>query len=158
MSMKKRYFWLIAFIAGIGALFIAGGIYAGTEMPDVIKMENPAYDKHTKGIVMFSHKKHVEEYKAGCGECHHDENNKPLDNLKPGDQVKNCIECHKKPGYIRGRAARGLSKEQKLEYHANALHYNCKGCHRKYNKKKGLKLKDPGAAPTTCTGCHPKKK
>ena len=30
----------------------------------------------------------------GCGECHHDKDNKPLNNLKIGDDVQNCIECH----------------------------------------------------------------
>jgi hypothetical protein len=49
-------------------------------------MENPAYESHKKDIVTFSHKKHSEVYveaypeffKAGCGECHHDKNNKSL--------------------------------------------------------------------------------
>jgi len=152
--MKKRSLLLIIALAGIATMFIAVGIHAGTEVCDVIKMENAAYDKHTKSIVMFSHKKHVEEYKAGCGECHHDENNKPLDNLKAGDDVKNCIECHKKAGYITGKDAKGLTKEQKREYHANAIHDNCKDCHKKFNKKEGLKSKDKGASPTTCKQCH----
>jgi len=156
--MKKRSFLPITTIVGIATMFLAVGIYAGTEVGDVIKMENAAYKKHTKSLVMFSHKKHVEEYKAGCGECHHDENNKPLNNLKKGDAVKNCIECHKKAGYITGKAAKGLTAKQKREYHANALHDNCKSCHQKFNKKKGLKSTDPAAAPTTCTGCHPKAK
>ena len=156
--MKKKSLLLVTLIAGFATLFIAAGIYAGTSVPDVVKMENKAYEKHKKSIVTFSHKKHVEEYKAGCGECHHDKNNKPLDNLKMGDEVQNCIECHTKAGYITGKAAKGLSKEQKLEYHANALHANCKACHKKFNKEKGLKSKDKGAAPTTCSKCHPKTK
>ena len=39
-----------------------------------------------------------------------------------------------------------------LEYHAEALHENCKGCHRQFNKKY-----KPKKAPTTCTKCHAKK-
>ena len=155
--MKKRSLLLIIAIVGIASMFLAAGIYAGTEVQDIIKMENKAYEKHKKSIVMFPHKKHVEEYKAGCGKCHHDENNKPLDSLKPGDDVKNCIECHKKAGFIKGKKAKGLSKEQKREYHANAIHDNCRSCHKDFNKEKGLKSKDEGAAPTTCAKCHPKK-
>ena len=154
--MKRRIF-TVAIIA-VSLMFVAGGIYAGTTVPDVIKMENKTYKDHKKSIVTFDHKKHVEAYKATCGDCHHDDKGKPLTALKPGDNVKGCIECHKKPGYITGKAAKELSNAQKLEYHANALHDNCKGCHKKYNKDKGLKSKDAGAAPTLCSQCHPKEK
>ena len=44
-----------------------------------------------------------------------------------------------------------LSKKEKLDYHAEAMHYNCKDCHKAHNKK--TKTKD---APITCTKCHPK--
>ena len=151
--MQKRLL-LIAVIVGISLLFITAGIYAGTKVPDVIKMENKAYKKHKKSIMTFSHKKHIEDYKAGCGECHHDDKGKPLNNLKMGDNVQNCIECHKKPGERpKGKGAPKLSKKQRLDYHAEALHYNCKDCHKKFNKKNKTKK-----APTTCTKCHPKKK
>ena len=43
--MKKRSFLLIIALAGIATMFIAVGIHAGTEVCDVIKMENAAYDK-----------------------------------------------------------------------------------------------------------------
>ncbi len=145
-------------VAGILSLFLAGGLYAGTKVDDVIKMENKAYEKHDKTICVFTHKKHVEEYKAGCGDCHHDKDNKPLNDLKIGDDVQNCIECHKKPGYIKGKEAKGLSKEQKREYHANAIHDNCRACHKDFNKEKGLTSKDEGAAPTSCKQCHPTEK
>ncbi len=159
--MVKRSWIFVAVMAGIALLFTAGPLVAG-KMPDTIKMENKAYKKHKKGIVVFAHKKHSEDYakkapdlyKNGCGECHHDDKGKPLTNLKDGDPVKSCIECHKKPGERpKGKNAPKLSKKQRLEYHAEALHYNCKGCHKLYNKK--FKTK---AAPTTCAKCHKKKK
>ena len=159
--MKKRFF-TIAVISGIAALFLVGGILAGTDVPDVITLKNKAYKKHKKGIVEFTHKKHMDEYakkapdlyKNGCGECHHDEDNKPLVNLKEGDDVQNCIECHKKPSERpKGKDKPKLSKKERLAYHAEALHYNCKGCHKKYNKMTKKKT-----APTTCKKCHPKKK
>ncbi len=110
--MNKEFLTLA--ITGIAALFITTGIYAGTEFVDEIRLENKAYAKHEDAIVIFQHRKHAEEYKeknpelynSPCGECHHEEVNdkesKPLIDLKEGDEVKNCIECHKKPEYIKG--------------------------------------------------------
>ena len=139
-------------VCAIMALF-GGIIYAGTTAPDVIKMEEPGYEKHKKGIVEFTHKKHATEYKATCGECHHDDKGKPLE-LKEGDDVQKCIECHTKPSEKpKGKDAPKLTDAQELEYHAEALHQNCKDCHKKYNKENKTK-----AAPTTCTKCHPKTK
>ncbi len=159
--MKTRAL-LITVIIGAAVMFFAAGIYAGTKAPDVIKLQNKAYEKHTKGIVEFSHKKHSEDYakaspdlyKDGCGACHHDDKGKPRTDLKNGVEVKNCIECHKKPGEKpKGKDAPKLSKKEALEYHAEAIHDNCRGCHKDYNKANKTK-----AAPTTCTKCHPKTK
>lgn len=132
-------------------VFTVSGIHAGVKAPDVIQMK--ADYEHEKGIVAFTHTKHVVDYKLNCGECHHDDKGKPLTGLKEGDDVKKCIDCHKKPGEIKGKEAKELSKEEKRAYHANALHDNCKECHRTYNKDKNTK-----AAPTKCTDCHPKEK
>ena len=141
--MNRGSYAAVAFVVGLVTLFVATGICAGTEVPEVIQLEDKAYKKHKYAIVKFSHKKHQEDYvkkypefyNSPCGECHHDENNKPLVNLKAGDDVKRCIECHKKADYVRGKKAKGLSKEQRREYQANAFHDNCRVCHRKYNKK-----------------------
>jgi len=120
---------------------------AKTEVADVIMMENPAYAKHKKGIVKFTHKAHIEDYQIACGECHHDSNGKPLE-IKMGDPVQNCIACHSKPS----RKKSGVKGKEQLEYHAEALHMNCIGCHKAYNKENGTK-----AAPSSCGKCHPKK-
>ncbi len=148
--MKNRAILLKAMILSVAVIFTAGAIYAAATVSDVIKLDEKSYP-HKKGIIEFSHKKHSTDYKAGCGDCHHDSDNKPLNNLKDGDSVQKCVECHKKPGEIKGKKAKGLSKQQKREYHANALHDNCKGCHKASNKKTGTKN-----APTTCAKCHPK--
>jgi hypothetical protein len=160
--MGKKYL-RVAVVATLATLFITAGIYAKA-VPDVIPLQDPAYEKHKKGVVQFEHKKHWDDYakdypefyKNGCGECHHDEDNKPLTALKDGDDVQKCIECHK----IAAEAPKGkkakkkLKKKEKIkEYHAEALHANCRGCHKKFNKKY-----KPKKAPTTCTKCHPKKK
>ena len=166
--MNKKL--LIGIVVGCAALFVAAGIYAKA-IPEVIKLEDPAYKEHKKGVVEFSHGKHQKEYakeysdlyKNGCGECHHDKDNKPLTNLKEGDEVKKCIECHKKPGEVpkdlkkkwrEQKVKKAEQKKMELEYHAEALHENCRGCHRDYNKK----YKPSEKAPTTCVKCHPKTK
>jgi len=118
-----------------------------TEVADVIMMNNPAYAKHTKGICEFTHKAHVEDYEISCGECHHDSEGKPLE-LKMGDTVQNCIACHSKPSK---KTKDAKTKQQKLEFHAEAIHMNCIECHKAYNKENKTK-----AAPAGCGKCHPK--
>jgi hypothetical protein len=159
--IKKRSLTMV--IIGVAVLFVSAGIYAKSA-PDVIPLQDPAYKKHKKGVVQFEHKKHWDEYSKNypefypsqCGECHHDKDNKPLTELKDGDDVQKCIECHKTPSEApKGKKAKKkLSKKEKIaEYHAEALHANCRDCHKKFNKKY-----KPKKAPTTCTKCHPKKK
>ncbi len=160
--MGKRQILVFSTVC-VALLFAAGAIYAATTVQDMITMDNKAYkEPHEKGIVEFTHKKHIEEYKIGCGECHHDDKGKPLNKLKMGDDVRNCIDCHKRPGQMPGalkkemRAKKASKKEiaaKEMEYHAEALHENCIGCHKAYNKKNKTK-----AAPQSCTKCHPKNK
>lgn len=151
--MKQTSIILAAAVLCFGLVTAATALYAGTTVPDVIQMNNPAYEEHTKGIVAFTHKKHAEDYGASCGDCHHDDQGKPLADLKAGDDVQGCIACHKNPGERpKGKDAPKLDKTGRLAYHAEALHYNCRDCHKEYNKKNKTK-----AAPTTCTKCHPKK-
>jgi cytochrome c553 len=148
----KKTLWVVVVVVGMAVVFASAALYAGTKAPDVIKMENKAYAKHEKGIVEFSHKKHVAEYKSTCGDCHHDKDGKPLASLKDGDNVQGCIECHKKPGEKpKGKDAPKLTDKETLEYHAEAMHKNCQGCHKEMNKKNNNQN-----APTTCVKCHPK--
>lgn len=163
--MRKGTFLLVILVLAAVALFMSSGLYAGSNYPDVVKMQNKAYSKHTKPVVTFEHKKHAEDYvkanpklfKNGCGDCHHDQNGKPLTSLKAGDNVQGCIECHKDPG--KKPSKEKLSKKEKIKkYHAEAIHENCGGCHGDFNKAKGLKSKDKGAAPSKsrCNDCHKK--
>lgn len=149
--MKKSL--MMTIVIGLVTLF-AVAIYAGTTVDDVFKMENKIYKKHKKSIVEFTHKKHNVDYKIGCGECHHDKDGKALDDLKLGEsEVQGCAECHKKPGILKGKKAKGKTDKEKREYHGNALHENCIKCHKAFNKKNKTKK-----APQTCKTCHPKKK
>jgi len=156
--MNKKGFLIITTI-GLIVLFASVALSAGTDVPAVITMQNDY--EHKKAIVEFSHEKHVKDYKGTCGDCHHDENNKPLTNLKEGDAVKNCIECHSKPGEVDKKTKadwkkKKIKKKEKnklaRQWHAEAIHDNCRGCHKAFNKKNKTK-----AAPTTCVKCHPKK-
>jgi hypothetical protein len=166
--IKKRSLTMV--IIGVAVLFVSAGIYASA-VPDVIPLSDPAYKKHKKGVVQFEHKKHWDEYSKAypdlypsqCGECHHDKDNNPLTQLKDGDDVQKCIECHKiasevpknlKKEWKKKKISKDEKKKKRMEYHAEALHDNCRGCHKIYNKKYKPKKK----APTTCTKCHPKKK
>ena len=156
-------------IIGVAILFVSAAIYAKS-VPDVIPLNDPAYKEHKKGVVQFEHKKHWDEYSKAypefypsqCGECHHDDKGKPLTKLKDGDDVQKCIECHKKPGEVpkelkKEWKAKKVKKKEKdkmaREWHAEAIHDNCRACHKAHNKK--TKTKD---APTTCAQCHPKEK
>jgi hypothetical protein len=158
----------ISAVVGIAVLFFVAGIYAKS-VPDMIKLEDPAYEEHKKGVVEFSHGKHQKDYAEaypdlytrGCGECHHNEKNEPLSSLKEGEPVQRCIECHKIPGEVpkdlkkewrAKKVSNADQKKKKMEYHAEALHENCRVCHKNFNKKY-----KPKKAPTTCTKCHPKK-
>lgn len=163
--MLKKHL-LTATTIGIAILFFVAGLYAAA--PDVIKMQKDY--EHKKAIVDFDHKKHAETYakeypdlyKNGCGDCHHDENNKPLTNLGADDPVKSCFECHKKPGEVpksikdewkKSKPNRAEKKKVEMEYHAEAIHENCQSCHKAFNKKY-----KPKKAPVSCTKCHPKEK
>ena len=52
--MIKKHL-LVVMICGIAMLVAAAGIYAKAA-PDVIKLQDPAYKEHKKGVVDFSHK------------------------------------------------------------------------------------------------------
>ena len=127
--MKTRSL-LIAMVIGAVVVFFSAGIYAATKVEDVIKIQDKGCE-YTKGIVEFSHQKHNDEYakkapdqyKDKCGVCHHDDKGKPLADLAAGQEVKRCIECHKKCGEPpKGKDAPKLSDKEKLEYVAEAFH------------------------------------
>ena len=81
-------------------LTMAFPVFAGTEVKDTFEIETPEIKKRKKGppkfkLVTFTHQKHAQDYKISCGDCHHDNENTPL-NLKPGDEVQRCVACHTK--------------------------------------------------------------
>jgi hypothetical protein len=137
-AMRKRIFFLSGVILCI-ALFIGGGILIAIDVPDEILIKDDAFEKHKKGPVKLTHKKHNVDYKIACTDCHHVY--KEGKNIyKEGDPVQRCSACHDV------KESEGEKKKLML-----AFHKNCQGCHRelkKANKKTG---------PTKCNDCHEKK-
>ncbi len=146
MESKKGFLVMLA----ISLVFVTWGIVVKAgDVPDVITIKSSIYEKHRKSPVEFTHKKHAEDYKIACTECHHVY--KDGKNVwKEGDPVQKCEECHNDP------TTKGLKKlppEQQKRNLELAFHNNCVGCHKKLKKEN----KDT-KAPTTCKQCHPKKK
>lgn len=141
--MKKQLTIGVAILLAV--LFTVVGVVIAAA-PEVLQMNDSRYKKHTKKIVTFTHKKHADDYKIACGECHHDDNGKPLE-LKADDPVQKCGDCHSTFGKT-AKSDRKMKKKDKIKkYQKEALHANCIGCHKK--QKKG---------PKKCAECHPKKK
>ena len=151
--MNKKLLTLLL-VAGIAVIFVATGLYAGTDVPDTITMDKNQYKKRTKQppkskFIEFTHKKHNEEYKISCGECHHDKDAKPLD-LKMGNDVQKCVECHTKLE----KEKKKKGEEEDILVLENAMHKNCEDCHKKVNIEAGDPKGKKGPAPTSCTKCH----
>lgn len=155
--MSKKLFTLLL-AAGIAVFFTASGIQAGTKVDDVITMKSEILDaKRKKGpdakkpcaLVEFTHKKHHEDYKISCGDCHHDKDGKPLADLKAGDAVQKCQACHKRAKAQKAdKTFQGKYKKKPVDimHLESAIHENCIGCH----KGEGLKV------GTKCGDCHKK--
>jgi hypothetical protein len=148
--MIKKMLTLLL-VAGIAVIFVATGVYAGSDVPETITMDYNKYKKRTKQppkskFVEFTHHRHNVDYKISCGECHHDKDNKPL-NLTAGDSVDKCVTCHTK-----------LKKDKKnrkdIMALENAMHGNCVACHKDVNKKAGDPKGIKGPAPASCSKCH----
>lgn len=122
--------------------------YGQSDLKENIQMKCSEYKSHHKAIVAFPHLRHAKKYNISCGECHHDDAGEPLTDLVMGDEASPCIDCHYNPSYVTGK-----SYEEQLEYHTNALHMECKGCHRQENtKRKSSGLAEN--APVKCNQCH----
>jgi len=161
MNKTRIITLLSALVVSLAAVSL---LWAGTTVEDTFNMKTKEYtgdNAHKYYPVPFTHKKHHDDYKISCGECHHDANGKALE-LTMGDDVQRCIECHDKPGKApKGKGKKKLKGKEKRQYHAEALHANCITCHKKFNKKfvEKAKAKDPkakvkGPAPSSCGACH----
>ena len=150
--MGKRFLTVLAVVGlmfSVALLGLSGA--AEQKAPEVIDIQAKLWSEHTKGPVNFDHKKHQEEYKIKCDQCHHvykDGKN----TWKEGDKVQKCEECHNEPT-IKGEKKLPEDK-QKLNLKI-AFHENCQGCHKEMKKKDKAKY---AKIPTTCIKCHTKSK
>ncbi len=156
--MNKESFFLMSVIVCCISLLSFANIDADTIVPDIIKFSGSTgietrtgegFSSVYEGPVSFAHKRHMAVLGPGCGNCHHDDEGKPCIDLKSGDEVIRCIECHPKKGIIRGKAESGLSDEDMIEYRANAMHRLCLGCHKEFNWKH-----HNTKSPMSCATCH----
>ena len=110
--------------------------------PDDIAIKSSVWKKKKYEDPKLTHKKHAEEYKIQCDQCHHiytDGKN----TWKEGQKVDKCETCH--TSAKTGKALREASAEEKKLSLYKAFHDNCKGCH-----------KDQQKGPIKCIECHPK--
>lgn len=132
--MNKSTLRLIMTVFFTGLIFLSVGILTAADQPDLIVIQNKGYKSDKKGAVKLTHKKHAEEYKVKCEECHHiykDGKNA----WKEGDPVQKCSECHD-PNEKKGAA-------DKLQL---SFHKNCHTCHKDNKDKK--------APYSKCNDCH----
>ncbi len=133
----------------VAALFMFSAVLlalAAQQAPEEITIKPSIWTTVTKTSVKFEHKKHAEEYKIACTQCHHIY--KDGKNVwKQGDPVEKCEKCH--TNTITQGEMKLTPDEKKLNLKL-AFHNNCQPCHKK------LKAEKPDTkAPTTCNGCHP---
>jgi len=126
----KRWAFLLVAAAFVAGMVLTAAI-AGEEGTVVIQNE---YAKRLKNPVTLSHKKHAEQYKINCTECHHAWKKEERQN------PQKCGECHKEK-------QEGKAISTKLAYHKL-----CMGCHKELQKQS-----KPAGPTTKCNGCHPSK-
>jgi hypothetical protein len=134
----------------VGAFFVTAkeGSDCPAEAPKGnVTIKSPAWEKHTKCPVDFSHQAHAEDYEIACADCHHVY--KDGKNVwEQGQPACPCASCHTD---LTIEGEKKLPEDQQKLNLKLAYHDNCIACHR------NLKKEDPKTgAPVTCTGCHPK--
>jgi hypothetical protein len=152
--MKKRL--LITCFASLFCLAISAAVAQQT-VPDVIDFDGVTgeggfgeiFRSVYSGSVKFTHSKHVKDYGAVCGDCHHDSDAEPIESHDP-EATYACGECHEEEGLIRGPISENeVSDGDRLAHRANALHLKCIGCHKLYNE-----LNNVIRVPESCVTCH----
>ena len=144
---KGKTFWCLGLAAAL-MFSVVVLVYAADKGPETTTIKPALWPTPTKAPVQFTHKKHNEEYKVACDQCHHvfkDGKN----TWKEGDKVEKCEKCHTE-ATIQGE--KKLPPDQLKLNLKNAYHVNCVGCHQKLKKEK-----PDTKAPVTCAGCHPPK-
>ncbi len=154
--MKKRQ--LITCIASLFCLAISAAVAQQTDpVPMVIDFDGATdaggsediFQSIYSGPVKFTHAKHVEDYGAVCGDCHHDSDAEPINSYDP-DATYACGECHSEEGLMWGPSAENdESASDPIAHRANVIHMQCIGCHQMYNN-----LNQVVRVSESCRTCH----
>ena len=154
--MNKRL--LIACIISVIWLAVGASVAQQTDpVPMVIDFDGAndgsssgnAFQSIYSGPVKFTHSKHVQDYGASCGDCHHDSDAQPINAYDP-DAIYACGECHDEEGLIWGPAAENdASAGDLIAHRVNVIHMKCIGCHQMYNN-----LNQVVKIPESCKTCH----
>ena len=145
----KKCMRLLILVLAVGMAPVVSGMEATQEVPDTVKMESAVYKSHKKPIVVFTHKKHAQDYGIACTDCHHvykDGKN----TWQEGDAVERCDSCHSKDKPSPEERKAMSEAEKMAAFHYEAIHENCKACH------KDLKKAGKPTGPISCTKCHVK--
>jgi hypothetical protein len=152
--MNKRL--LITCIAGVLWLAI-GAAVAQQTVPELIDFDGATdgggpgdtFRSIYSGPVKFTHSKHVQDYGAVCGDCHHDNDAEPINSYDP-DAIYACGECHNEKGLLRGPIAENeVSAGDRIAHRANSIHMKCFSCHQMYNN-----LNQVVRVAESCKTCH----
>lgn len=138
--MAKKTRLLVAILGALSFLAAAVAIAKpAKEAPDTVTIDGCQNKKPPPKLL---HKKHAEDYKVDCKECHH-----KTEGIVPGGEmeVKKCWECHKTPDEPDTPIC--TTKNPKK----NPFHIQCIGCHKKHRKEN-----EGSKAPKKCKGCHVK--
>ena len=128
--MKIKKYALVGAALAFALTLTVAGFASANNGPEVIEMTSAA----AKKPATFPHKKHQEDLKIACAECHHtmtaDGKQGPYE---AGKEAK-CESCHD-----------GVKvTNAKVDSLMKAAHENCKGCHKEKN------------GPSKCGDCHKK--
>jgi hypothetical protein len=124
---------------------------AADDAPDVIVLKATLWSGHTKGPVIFNHKKHSETHRIDCVECHH-EYEEGANIWIEGDPVQKCQECHDEPT---AKDEDKLPEDKKARNLKLAFHNSCRACHQQLKKEDPPKYTN---IPTECEKCHQQQK
>ena len=119
---------------------LAAALLAGLAVPlawsqeDLYMLNTEELGEHSRPLVKFDHKLHVEKMEEACITCHHDYNASL--GMSDSDGAR-CADCHTPQASADNRIL--------LE---DAYHLRCKDCHR------SLFDKGNKAIPIMCGQCH----
>ena len=136
--MRKKRFFLMMLIIGYVLLIATVWTHSIAQEADYHLAHEDIFGRLRRPPVSFSHEIHSEVLEdAGCGICHHVQDDKTGRLVYEEGEEVSCKECH------------GRQKDDRKPALREAFHGSCTMCHRQF-----IKSNKPKTGPTTCGGCH----